>query len=201
MVHSKANSLVVISTVCSSFKQLTYSLSSSQESQHFSGFFCAVQSYVATERVEKKIGPDELMRIAKPITVATAKAVAAGNSGRQDDVIAAANMGRKAIFDLLHACKVSTIYRTTSIVSFLPFIHLFCHKTNTTVVVLHCSFKLTNCLNNLLTTHLSKCSKYNLFVYNAVCTIVYIKSKEKYIIEFKKEWSWSTLYYYYVISK
>jgi len=46
------------------------------------------------------------MRYAKPVTVATAKAVAAGNSGRQDDVIAAANMGRKAVFDLLHACKV-----------------------------------------------------------------------------------------------
>jgi len=65
-----------------------------------------VQSYMATDRVEKTIGPDELMRFAKPITVATAKAVAAGNSGRQDDVIAAANMGRKAVFDLLHACKV-----------------------------------------------------------------------------------------------
>jgi len=69
---------------------------------------CAcVQSYVSTERVERKIGPDELMRCAKPITVATAKAVAAGNSGRQEDVIAAANVGRKAVFDLLRACKVS----------------------------------------------------------------------------------------------
>jgi len=57
--------------------------------------------------VEKKISPDELVRMAKPITIATAKAVAAGNSGRQEDVITAANMGRKAVFDLLHACKVS----------------------------------------------------------------------------------------------
>ena len=69
--------------------------------------YLSAQSYVATDRVEKKISPDELMRYAKPITTATAKAVAAGNSGRQDDVIAAANMGRKAVFDLLHACKVS----------------------------------------------------------------------------------------------
>jgi len=69
-----------------------------------------VQSYMTTERVERKIGPDELMRFAKPITVATAKAVAAGNSGRQNDVIAAANMGRKAVFDLLHACRVSSLY-------------------------------------------------------------------------------------------
>ena len=87
--------------------------------------FCPVQSYVATERVEKKIGPDELMRFAKPITVATAKAVAAGNSGRQDDVIAAANMGRKAVFDLLHACKVSTVYRTISTGNSLQFCRLF----------------------------------------------------------------------------
>src|SRR6218665_1375633 len=46
------------------------------------------------------------MLATKPITLATAKAVAAGNSCRQEDVIVAANMGRKAIFDLLRACKV-----------------------------------------------------------------------------------------------
>lgn len=39
------------------------------------------------------------------MTQATAKAVAAGNSCRQDDVIVAANMGRKAISDLLTTCK------------------------------------------------------------------------------------------------
>lgn len=39
------------------------------------------------------------------MTSATAKAVAAGTSCRQDDVIVAANMGRKAISDLLTACK------------------------------------------------------------------------------------------------
>ena len=66
---------------------------------------------MTTDRVERKIGPDELMRSAKPVTVATAKAVAAGNSGRQDDVIAAANMGRKAIFDLLHACRVRRVVK------------------------------------------------------------------------------------------
>ena len=32
--------------------------------------------------------------------------MAAGTSGKQEDVIAAANMGRKAIADLLKACKV-----------------------------------------------------------------------------------------------
>lgn len=41
----------------------------------------------------------------KPVTQATAKAVAAGSSCRQDDVIVAANMGRKAISDLLTTTK------------------------------------------------------------------------------------------------
>uniref|UniRef100_T1K2Z5 I/LWEQ domain-containing protein n=2 Tax=Tetranychus urticae TaxID=32264 RepID=T1K2Z5_TETUR len=49
--------------------------------------------------------PEDLVRITKPVSISTAKAVAAGNSGRQDDIIAAANMGRKAIFDLLVTTK------------------------------------------------------------------------------------------------
>ena len=53
-----------------------------------------------------KSTPEELVRVTKPITLATAKAVAAGNSGRQDDVIVAANVGRKAISDMLTVCKV-----------------------------------------------------------------------------------------------
>lgn len=50
--------------------------------------------------------PEELVRCTKPITLATAKAVAAGNSCKQDDIIVAANMGRKAISDMLTICKV-----------------------------------------------------------------------------------------------
>lgn len=42
----------------------------------------------------------------KGITVATAKAVAAGNSAQQEDVIATANLSRKAISDMLTTCKV-----------------------------------------------------------------------------------------------
>lgn len=53
----------------------------------------------------KKGSPEDLLRVHKPVTLATAKAVAAGNSGKQDDVIVAANMGRKAIFDLLVTTK------------------------------------------------------------------------------------------------
>lgn len=64
------------------------------------------QAYRSTDHVERKISAEELIRFTKPITIATAKAVAAGNSCRQEDVIVAANMGRKAISDLLKACKV-----------------------------------------------------------------------------------------------
>lgn len=43
----------------------------------------------------------------KGITMATAKAVAAGNSCRQEDIIATANLSRRAIADMLHSCKVN----------------------------------------------------------------------------------------------
>ena len=59
--------------------------------------------------MERKISAEELIRYTKPITIATAKAVAAGNSCRQEDVIVAANTGRKAISDLLKACKVCSL--------------------------------------------------------------------------------------------
>lgn len=70
-----------------------------------------LKTYVATDHVEKKIPAEDLIRVTKPITLATAKAVAAGNSGRQEDVIVAANMGRKAISDLLRTCKVRVTER------------------------------------------------------------------------------------------
>uniref|UniRef100_A0A146KWR6 Talin-1 n=3 Tax=Lygus hesperus TaxID=30085 RepID=A0A146KWR6_LYGHE len=49
--------------------------------------------------------PEMLVRCTKPITLATARAVAAGNSCKQEDIIVAANMGRKAISDMLSVCK------------------------------------------------------------------------------------------------
>lgn len=39
------------------------------------------------------------------ITLATSKSIGAGNSLRQEDIIAAANMGRKAVSDLLYVCR------------------------------------------------------------------------------------------------
>ncbi|XP_069621700.1 talin-2 isoform X2 [Ranitomeya imitator] len=54
---------------------------------------------------EKTSTPEESIRMSKGITVATAKAVAAGNSCRQEDVIATANLSRKAVSEMLTACK------------------------------------------------------------------------------------------------
>ncbi|XP_077996572.1 talin-1-like isoform X2 [Glandiceps talaboti] len=53
----------------------------------------------------RTVTPEELIRATKPVTLATAKAVAAGNSCRQDDVIATSNMGRKAIAELIIVVK------------------------------------------------------------------------------------------------
>ena len=43
------------------------------------------------------------------ITLASAKAVAAGNSGKQVDVSACANLGRKAVSELLDTCKAAAL--------------------------------------------------------------------------------------------
>lgn len=56
--------------------------------------------------VQGEIKPEDLVRVSRPITDATLKTVAAGQSCLQDDVIVAANQGRKAISDMLYVCKV-----------------------------------------------------------------------------------------------
>ncbi|XP_026677336.1 talin-1 isoform X2 [Diaphorina citri] len=64
-----------------------------------------IRALNSVEQVKSTASPEELVRCTKPITQATAKAVAAGNSCKQEDVIVAANMGRKAISDMLAVCK------------------------------------------------------------------------------------------------
>uniref|UniRef100_A0A8U8BL00 Uncharacterized protein n=1 Tax=Geospiza parvula TaxID=87175 RepID=A0A8U8BL00_GEOPR len=63
--------------------------------------------FQSSEVPEKTSSPEESIRMTKGITMATAKAVAAGNSCRQEDVIATANLSRKAVADMLTACKVN----------------------------------------------------------------------------------------------
>lgn len=66
----------------------------------------SLQVFQSKDTPEKFATPEELIRMTKGITVATAKSVAAGNSGQQEDVIATANLSRKAIADMLLTCKV-----------------------------------------------------------------------------------------------
>uniref|UniRef100_A0A2I3MSX6 Talin 2 n=1 Tax=Papio anubis TaxID=9555 RepID=A0A2I3MSX6_PAPAN len=66
---------------------------------------------------EKTSSPEESIRMTKGITMATTKAVAAGNSCRQEDVIATANLSRKAVSDMLTACKVKTLEECASFLS------------------------------------------------------------------------------------
>ncbi|XP_036963755.1 talin-2 isoform X2 [Acanthopagrus latus] len=63
---------------------------------------------------DKSTTPEEFIRMTKGITMATAKAVAAGNSAQQDDVIATANLSRKAISDMLTACKQAAFHPEVS---------------------------------------------------------------------------------------
>ncbi|KAL0859340.1 hypothetical protein ABMA27_011134 [Loxostege sticticalis] len=50
---------------------------------------------------------EELVRCTRQMTTATARAVAAGNANKQDQLTAAANLGRKTVVDLLVACKAA----------------------------------------------------------------------------------------------
>uniref|UniRef100_A0A667YKD2 Talin 2 n=1 Tax=Myripristis murdjan TaxID=586833 RepID=A0A667YKD2_9TELE len=59
---------------------------------------------------DRSTTPEEFIRMTKGITIATAKAVAAGNSAQQEDVIATANLSRKAISDMLTTCKQAACY-------------------------------------------------------------------------------------------
>ncbi|XP_051989863.1 talin-2-like [Xyrauchen texanus] len=69
------------------------------------------QSKVAPK---KSTTPEEFIRMTKGITTATAKAVAAGNSARQEDVISTANLSRKVIADMLTTCKQAAYHQEVS---------------------------------------------------------------------------------------
>ncbi|XP_006831638.1 PREDICTED: talin-2 [Chrysochloris asiatica] len=70
--------------------------------------------FQSKEVPEKNSSPEESIRMTKGITMATAKAVAAGNSCRQEDVIATANLSRKAVSDMLMACKQASFHPDVS---------------------------------------------------------------------------------------
>lgn len=49
--------------------------------------------------------PEDLIRVTRNVTLATAKAVAAGASNLTDDIVAAANLGRRSISEMLTVCR------------------------------------------------------------------------------------------------
>uniref|UniRef100_A0A671SR51 Talin-2-like n=2 Tax=Sinocyclocheilus anshuiensis TaxID=1608454 RepID=A0A671SR51_9TELE len=70
--------------------------------------------FQSKEAPEKLTTPEEFIRMTKGITTATAKAVAAGNSARQEDVISTANLSRKVIADMLTTCKQAAYHEEVS---------------------------------------------------------------------------------------
>lgn len=65
-----------------------------------------IRAFDLPEPPKSKAEPEDLIRATRPITLATGKAVSAGKSCKQEDIIVAANMGRKAVSDMLTTCKV-----------------------------------------------------------------------------------------------
>ncbi|XP_048523491.1 talin-1 isoform X1 [Dendroctonus ponderosae] len=64
-----------------------------------------MRTLYSSEGCKPNVTVEDLIRCTKSITNATAKSVSAGISNKQDDIIAAANMSRKAISDMLITCK------------------------------------------------------------------------------------------------
>ncbi|XP_065123839.1 talin-2a isoform X2 [Paramisgurnus dabryanus] len=70
--------------------------------------------FQSKEAPEKSTTPEEFIRMTKGITTATAKAVAAGNLARQEDIISTANLSRKVIADMLNTCKQAAYHDEVS---------------------------------------------------------------------------------------
>jgi len=60
-------------------------------------------------RTSAPSNPEDLIRVTKNVTTATSKAVAAGASNQQADIVAAANLGRRTISEMLIVCRVSIL--------------------------------------------------------------------------------------------
>ncbi|XP_041355718.1 talin-1-like [Gigantopelta aegis] len=109
MLHLKDSAKVMVTNVTSLLKTVkTVEDETARGTQALESTIEAigqeVRAYDVSEDYTKGTAED-IIRYTKPVTMATAKAVAAGNSLRQEDIISSANMGRKAISDLLHVCK------------------------------------------------------------------------------------------------
>ncbi|XP_058805664.1 talin-2 isoform X2 [Phymastichus coffea] len=112
MAHLKDSAKVMVTNVTSLLKTVK-----AVENEHTRGTR-ALESTIAaivqetrvlnsTDNLKMKVSPEDIVRCSKSISTSTAKAVAAGNSCKQDDIIAAANVSRKSISDILLVCKAT----------------------------------------------------------------------------------------------
>lgn len=118
MAHLKESAKVMVTNVTSLLKTVR-----TVEDEHARGTRALestveaisqeVRAFDSSEPPLRQASPEDLVRATQPVTLATAKAVAAGNSGQQNDIIVAANMGRKAIFDLLSVTKSASCLAET----------------------------------------------------------------------------------------
>ncbi|UXI17836.1 polycomb complex protein BMI-1 [Sarcoptes scabiei] len=111
MMHLKDSAKVMVTNVTSLLKTVKTVEDEQQRGTRaleatINGIEGEIRNYESGSMyVNQEVTPEHLIRATKPVTIATAKAVAAGTSSQQDDIIVVANMGRKAIHDLLQVCK------------------------------------------------------------------------------------------------
>ena len=94
-----------------------------------------IRSFDSSEPPRSKASPEDLVRATRPITLATGKAVSAGKSLKQEDIIVAANMGRKAISDTLTTCKVELICNIETLIIQIIFLDIH-NLLNANVLIL-----------------------------------------------------------------
>lgn len=115
MMHLKDSAKVMVTNVTSLLKTVKTVEDEQQRGTRaleatIDGIEVEIRSYESGSMyINQDVTPEQLIRATKPVTIATAKAVAAGTSGQQDDIIVVANMGRKAIHDLLQVCKSAAL--------------------------------------------------------------------------------------------
>ncbi|KAL3286614.1 hypothetical protein HHI36_001113 [Cryptolaemus montrouzieri] len=73
-----------------------------------------MRAIYSTDGFKREVTAEDIVRSTKAITKATAKAVSAGISNKQDDIIAVANLARKSISDMLTICKSAAHYLAES---------------------------------------------------------------------------------------
>ncbi|GFY46974.1 talin-2 [Trichonephila inaurata madagascariensis] len=119
MIHLRDSAKVMVTNVTSLLKTVK-----SVEDEHSRGTRALestieaiaqeIRAYDSPDPPMRSATAEDLVRATKPVTLATAKAVASGKSCKQEDIIVAANMGRKAIFDLLMVSKAAAYTSETS---------------------------------------------------------------------------------------